>query len=140
MKKAHKKDCYCAFCKTPRQVYAEKSVRARHIFWSFLLSCAGSFLIWREWDPKSLLLFVVAAMGAEVFIKIRWRMHMVCRSCGFDPVIYVKNPQKAAELVRDFLDRRSADPTTIFKKPLNLPKRPVAASTQSDKKIVSLKV
>ena len=135
-----KKDCYCAFCKTPRTVYAEKSVRARHLFWSFLLSSAVSFLIWRTWDPKSLLFFVVAVMGAEAFIKIRWRVHMVCRSCGFDPVIYVKNPKRAAELVSDYMDRRSNDPTALLRRPLNLPKRTKPPEPKHSKKNVSLKV
>jgi hypothetical protein len=93
------------------------------VFWSFLFSCAVSFFIWRTWDPKSLLFFVISMMGAEAFLKTRWRVHMACRNCGFDPVIYVKSPQKAAELVKDFLDRRAKDPAYLLKKPLNLPTR-----------------
>lgn len=62
-------------------------------------------------------------MLAEAFVKIRWRMHMTCRSCGFDPVLYVKNPQKAAGLVKEFLDRRKEDPDYLLRKPLNLPAR-----------------
>lgn len=61
---------------------------------------------------------------------------MVCRSCGFDPVIYVKNPQKAAQLVREFLDRRSQEPTALLRRPLNLPKR---ARTEETKSGVSVK-
>jgi hypothetical protein len=106
------------------------------LFWSFLLSSAISFLIWRTWDPKSLLFFVVAVMIAESFIKVRWRVHMVCRSCGFDPVVYVKNPQKAADLVKDYLERRSQDPTALMRRPLNLPKR----AKSEEKKSVSLNV
>ena len=132
-----KTECYCAFCKTPRTVYTEKSVRLRHFFWSFLFSCAASFVVWRTWDPKSLLFFVVALMFAEAFLKIRWRVHMTCRNCGFDPVIYVKNPEKAANLVKEFLDRRAQDPAFLLKRPLNLPPRP---SPAAEKKIVSVKV
>lgn len=62
-------------------------------------------------------------MLAEAFIKIRWRIHMVCRNCGFDPVIYVKDPNKAAHLVKEFLDRRAQDPAFLLRDPLNLPKR-----------------
>ncbi len=75
---------------------------------------------------------------------------MVCRSCGFDPVIYVKNPNRAAELVRDYMDRRSQDPTALLRRPLNLPKRAAPKATDSktahranskpEKKIVSLKI
>jgi hypothetical protein len=131
-----KKDCYCAFCKTPRSVYTEKSIRSRHVFWSFLLSSAVSFFIWRTWNPKSLLFFVVAVMMAEIFVKVRWRLYMVCKSCGFDPVVYVKNPQKAAELVQNYMDQRAQDPIALLRRPLNLAKRP----KPPEKKNVSLKI
>lgn len=121
---ARRTDCYCAFCKSPRKVYTEKTLRLRHVFWSFLLSLAFSFIIWREYNPKSLMFAVVAMMGAEVFVRLRWRMHIVCRNCGFDPVLYVKDPNKAASLVRDFLDRRKIDPEFLLRPPLNLPARP----------------
>ena len=129
-----KTQCYCAFCKSPRTVYTEKSVRPRHVFWSFLFSLATSFIIWRDWNPKSLLFFVVALMVSEVFVKIRWRMHMTCRECGFDPVLYMKKPQQAAEQVKNFLDRRARDPAYLLRRPLSLPVRrspPPKTSQQS---------
>lgn len=122
---ARRTDCYCAFCKSPRKVYTEKTLRLRHIFWSLLLSVAVSFIIWREYNPKSLIFGVVAMMTAEIFVRIRWRIHIVCRNCGFDPVLYVKDPNKAAGLVRDFLDRRKNDPEFLLRPPLNLPPRPM---------------
>ncbi len=79
-------------------------------------------------------------MIAEAFIKIRWRVHMVCKSCGFDPVIYVKNPQKAAQLVTEYMDRRSQDPTALLRRPLNLPKRARPAEEKAQSKNVSLKI
>ncbi len=79
-------------------------------------------------------------MLAEAFIKIRWRVHMPCKSCGFDPVIYVKNPQKAAQLVTEYMDRRSQDLTALLRRPLNLPKRARPAEDKSQKKNVSLKI
>ncbi len=75
-------------------------------------------------------------MIAEAFIKIRWRVHMVCRSCGFDPVVYVKNPKKAAEMVTEYMDRRALDPIALLRRPLNLPTRPLPV----EKKNVSLKI
>ncbi|MFN8791501.1 MAG: hypothetical protein ACK5Y2_08630 [Bdellovibrionales bacterium] len=117
-------ECYCAFCKTPRRVYFEKSLRLRHFFWSFMMSLACSFLIWGEYDPKSLLFCVVGLMTAEVFTKIRWRIHLTCRACGFDPVLYVKNPDAAATRVKEFLKKRQEDPDYLLRRPLNLPARP----------------
>ncbi len=121
---AKRTDCYCAFCKSPRRVYTEKSIRLRHFFWSFLASLAYSFIIWQDYDPRSLLFFVVALMTAEVFVKIRWRIHIRCRNCGFDPVLYIRNSETAAEVVKDFLKRRQEDPHFLLKPPLNLPTRP----------------
>jgi len=125
---ARRTECYCAFCKTPRKVYTEKTLRLRHVFWSFLLSLAFSFVIWREYNPKSLMFAVVAMMTAEIFVRIRWRMHITCRNCGFDPVLYVKDPNRAASLVREFIDRRNRDPEFLLRAPLNLPPRPTPQS------------
>lgn len=130
---AQRKECYCAFCKSPRKVYTERSIQLRHIFLSFLLSIAFSFIIWRTYDPKSLIFGVVAMMLAEVFVRIRWRIHIVCRNCGFDPALYVKDPGRAAEVVKNFLDRRKADPEFLLKPPLNLPARPVPAEDKKTK-------
>jgi len=46
---------------------------------------------------------------------------MVCRQCGFDPVLYIKDVDAASLKVREHLDRRKADPKYLLAKPLNLP-------------------
>lgn len=119
-----KEKIFCAFCRTPHEVYKEKSFGFRHVFLSALMSVCLSFIIWKTYNPKSLLLFVTGLMLAEVFVRIRWRLHIACRACGFDPVVYSKNPQAAAESVKAFLKRRQEDPSYLLKKPLDLPSRP----------------
>jgi hypothetical protein len=121
---ARRQTVYCAFCSTPHEVYKDKSIKLRHVFLSAAASGCLSFIVWREYDPKSILFFVVGLMLAEVFCRLRWRMHLTCQSCGFDPVIYKKDPNRAAELVKIFLRNRESDPRFLLKKPLNLPKRP----------------
>ncbi|MCB0347826.1 MAG: hypothetical protein KDD37_03280, partial [Bdellovibrionales bacterium] len=45
----------------------------------------------------------------EVFSNIRWRVSIVCQYCGFDPVLYIKSPEMAAEKVKNFmLDRKNS--------------------------------
>ena len=43
-------------------------------------------------------------MISEIFIQLRWRLTVACPRCGFDPVLYVKDPEKAARRVRQFYD------------------------------------
>jgi hypothetical protein len=114
---------YCAFCRTRHEVYTEKSLKFRHFIMAGAFSICLSFAIWGNYNPKSLLFAVISVMIAEIFCRLRWRMHLVCRACGFDPVIYKNSPSQAAELVKAFLKRRSEDPQFLLKKPLNLPKK-----------------
>ena len=88
-------------------------------------------LIWREFDPRALVVFVVFLAIAEVFVQIRWRMSLSCRQCGFDPVIYRKNQEVAVEKVKDHLQRRKMDPRYLLYEPLNLPVRKVPPPQQA---------
>lgn len=79
------------------------------------------FAIWQQYDPRVFIVFVVCAALAEVFVKLRWRLSVVCRQCGFDPVLYLKQPEVAAAKVKMQLDNRKQDPKYLLAKPLNLP-------------------
>ena len=85
--------------------------------------------IWREFDPRVLVIFVVYLAIAEVFVQIRWRMALSCKQCGFDPVIYKKSATVAVEKVKDHLLRRKQDPRYLLYEPLNLPTRRAEAAT-----------
>ncbi len=78
-------------------------------------------VFWRGFDPRVCIVFVVCLAIAEVFVKLRWRLSVVCRQCGFDPVLYKKNPMDAALKVRSQLDLRRQDPRYLLVKPLILP-------------------
>lgn len=64
---------------------------------------------------------VLALVFGEMFLQIRWRLAVVCKACGFDPVAYVKNPERAAEKVKLFLSVKKNDPNRLLAKPLHLP-------------------
>lgn len=118
-----KEKVFCAFCRTPHQIFKDKSFQLRHMVLSFLMSVCISYLIWKEYNPKSLMFFVAGLMLSEVFLRIRWRLHIACRACGFDAITYTKDPNLAAENVKNFLIQRNNDPQSLLKKPLNLPTR-----------------
>ncbi len=79
------------------------------------------FALWQEFDPRVMVVFVVCLVISELFLQIRWRLSVVCRQCGFDPVLYLKKPELAAGKVKDRLDQRRQDPKYLLTKPLNLP-------------------
>lgn len=91
-------------------------------------------VLWREGDPRILVIFVVYLAVAEIFVQMRWRMSLSCPHCGFDPVTYKKNVEAAVEKVRVHLLRRKEDPRFLLAQPLHLPTRraesPVEASPE----------
>ncbi|MBO9666660.1 MAG: hypothetical protein J7501_07575 [Bdellovibrio sp.] len=136
-----KHNCYCAFCKTPRNIYRKKNIGVMNILASAMAAVVIMFAIWQEYDPRVMIAFVVCLAISEIFVQIRWRLSVVCRACGFDPIMYVKDPQAAAEKVKVQLDRRKEDPKYLLAKPLNLPaiapKKAEALQTKGKGKLVS---
>ncbi len=76
---------------------------------------------WSAFDPRVLVIFAVSLAITEIFIQIRWRLSVPCKQCGFDPVQYVKDPEKAVEKVTTHLQQRRLDPNYLLARPLNLP-------------------
>lgn len=116
-----KRNCYCAFCKSPRRIYRKKNISVMNVLASLMAAVVVMFAIWHEFDPRAIIAFVVCLAISETFVQIRWRLAVVCRTCGFDPILYVKNPEEAAKKVKFQLDARKEDPKYLLAKPLNLP-------------------
>lgn len=116
-----KTNAYCAFCRTPRRIYNKK----RSGFFEFATS-AGiaiicSYVFYQSLEPQSVVFFILSLVTAEIFIQTRWRSSILCPVCGFDPVLYVKDPLKAAEKVKKHLGERKKRPESVLTRPLNLP-------------------
>lgn len=83
----------------------------RHLNWTDVGSCTlltalGSAAVWRTIHPKSILILVTVLMLAEIIVQLRWRMSLPCPQCGFDPLLYQRNPDLAAKRVRQFFEQR----------------------------------
>jgi hypothetical protein len=115
-------NCYCAFCKSPRKVYNKRNINLFNIGACAFGSAILMFAIFQGFDPRIFILFVTFLAFSEMFIQIRWRLNMVCKYCGFDPVIYLKDPNRASIKVQAHLEKRKNDPATLLAKPLNIPK------------------
>jgi len=79
------------------------------------------YAFWQGFDARVLVIFVFFLALAEVFVQVRWRLNVVCPNCGFDPVLYLRDTDKAAEKVKIHLTRRKEDPISLFRRPLNIP-------------------
>lgn len=109
-----KADCFCAFCSSQRTIYAKKHVDLVNWFWTVLFAASVGVASGHWWDPRSILVVSVGMVVSEAFIYIRWRSSVVCRACGFDPVLYRKSPEKASEKVRAFYEERALDPAFLL--------------------------
>lgn len=81
-----------------------------------------TYLIFQEFDPRGIFIFLAFAILGEVFVKFRWRMNIVCNQCGFDPALYAKDTELAVQKVKAFLAQRKEDPAMLLKPALNLPR------------------
>lgn len=110
---------YCAFCKSPRRVYLKKHVDLTNVVAGMLLSAAATLAYWGEVDPRGIMMFCLIMGLSEFFVYLRWRVAVVCKLCGFDPVVYKRSPAKAAGLVREFFEQRIDNPSfQLSKSPL----------------------
>jgi hypothetical protein len=117
-----RQNCYCAFCKTPRKVYTRRRIGLSHILAAALGAGLAMMALFQEFDPRVFLLFILFLAISEIFVQLRWRLTLVCKECGFDPVLYLKNHELAAEKVKFHLEQRKRDPASLLKPPLQIPK------------------
>lgn len=131
------KQCFCAFCKSERRIYAKKHVSLTNVVASSFLATALSFAYFGVPDPRGLVLFCLFIGVAEIFVYARWRMSMSCSLCGFDPVIYKRSLESAAQKVRLFYEEKSKDPQFYLSRSplLEIQKK----KAEQDRKIFELK-
>jgi hypothetical protein len=113
--------CFCAFCRSERSVYRKRHVSSTDVLWGFLASTLLSFIVWQDFDPRLAIFFAFAVALSELFVVFRWRLSIACPKCGFDPVLYKKNPELAAQRVKAYYSARAEDPLSVFAPPPKLP-------------------
>lgn len=83
----------------------------KHLSWtdvvgSFLFAGLLTLVVWRQLDPRGIIVFVSLLIVAELLTHLRWRVGLPCANCGFDPLLYGRRPQAASERVRRVFERR----------------------------------
>lgn len=122
---SERKSCYCAFCKTQRKVYVHKHLTYMEVLGLVILSLILTYAIYQSLDLRGLLFIGVFLLIGELFSQLKWRASMVCRNCGFDPVVYVRDPEQAGLKIKAFLERRSESPEHLLRPPVIVPQKRV---------------
>ena len=112
---------YCAFCRSPKYVYSKTSLSLWTFCLVFLASSLCSFGIRKQFDEYVFGLFFLILVMVELSVKVRYRMSLRCKECGFDPLLYKKSSSLAVERVKERLAARSTDPQSLLKARLHLP-------------------
>lgn len=91
-------------------VYVKKHIDLTNVLVMALLSFGVTSVIWGTFDPRAIAMCPVLLIGMEIFIFLRWRISIVCRLCGFDPILYKKSPAMAAKKVNEFYKESIQNP------------------------------
>lgn len=108
------RQCHCAFCRKPRQVYVKRHLSWTDVVFTAIAAVTICGLIWQRFEPKAALVFVAMLILGETAVQIRWRVGLACSACGFDPLLYMRRPDAARDRVRAFFDRRSEEPDFLL--------------------------
>ena len=80
-----------------------------------------TFTVFRSFDPRGLGFVGTLLIIGELFSQTKWRTAMICRNCGFDPVVYVRSPEQAGLKIKAFLEKRKDSPEFLLRPPVVLP-------------------
>lgn len=105
----------CAFCRLEHRVYTKKEVSVLDVL--VILSVTGvmALAIWGGPDLRSLLIFMSLAFVMQVFLRVRYRESIKCPHCGFDPIVYKQDPERAAQRVTAFMENRKDNPEFLLR-------------------------
>lgn len=118
---SRKKKVYCAFCRSEHQTYVRRGVGLGHILASLVCAILATLACFQEFDPRGFFFFMLFLAVAEIFLRLRWRIQIVCKQCGFDPVLYLKDSVLASQKVKIRLAERQSSADYLLAQPLNLP-------------------
>lgn len=110
-----KENVFCAFCQLPQSVYRRKHIHPGDVFGLAIAGAIATYLIWQDFHWAGVFLFAAFVLVAELIYQTRWRVSVRCKNCGFDPLVYKRDPEQAAQQVRGFLEERKKDPLYLLK-------------------------
>lgn len=126
---------FCAFCRHERICFVKKHASKADALACLILSICGFFLLTDNLDFRFIPVWMCLWGSLEFATQLRWRMSISCPHCGFDPVLYIREPKLAAEKVIEHLELRRKNPyRALLPDPLkHLPRRKKEKTAQQSK-------
>ncbi len=114
---------YCAFCRSPKVYFGRKRLGILNVGAAFIGALALNYIFSHTVEPITFVIFVANMFVIELALQVRWRMSLICHECGFDPVIYKRNPDVACQMVKAKIEQRKGDHIKTIFFPLSIPSR-----------------
>ncbi len=105
----------CAVCGHSHSIYTKKHINVIDAFWLSGLSAIISFQLSGEVMWSSILLSIGLCFAVEITVYLRYRLTLICRNCGFDPVLYKRDASLAQIAVTDYIKMRDQDPYFVVR-------------------------
>jgi hypothetical protein len=112
---------YCPMCTAPRRIGMDprpgQPIHFAQVGLTAILIAIGCelYLPWIGW--KALVSFVPLWIAFETVYRARVRAKVVCSKCGFDPVLYLVDVDKARAAIQDHWRKRFAERGIPFPEP-----------------------
>lgn len=114
---------FCPFCGVTRRLNLRPRPEARHFFQVGLTAAFLTGLAWPLFGIKGMVMFIPLWIVFEVLYRLRVRAELSCRSCGFDPTLYLADLPRA---------RREMEAFWSGKKPAEAEKTPETPTAKAD--------
>lgn len=94
---------YCPQCKTQRKVPGRPNpATIKHLLQIGLTSVVFTLATWPVFGLKGLVSFIPIWAAFETLYRTRFRAHVSCPHCGFDPFLYLSNIKRARGEIEDY--------------------------------------
>jgi hypothetical protein len=124
---------FCAFCKNRHLIYRRKHIGVAFGLLIGAMVTVVTFTLYGDFHPLALVLLLACLTAADLATQLRWRLSLRCPHCGFDPVTYLKDAQRAAEQVKSFVAEKRSEPQSWLKPdPLRHLRHPASRAQHND--------
>ncbi len=91
---------FCPLCSSPRRLGMHpKPGQPIHYAQVFSTAMFFTLITWSFFEWKGIVSFVPLWIAFEVFYRAKVRASVVCKKCGFDPVLYLVDVERARAAV-----------------------------------------
>ena len=105
---------FCPLCRDNRKVSIQARMTFRHVAQLGLTSIVFSLATWNWLGWRGLISFVPFWTLFEIVYRIKRRAALYCPNCGFDPYLYLTDPQRAREEIENHWRKKFAEKGVPF--------------------------